>query len=281
MMTTIEAMKQALEALAKYIGGVSILNDGPDASDVEHANEMLVKSMQLARPAINALREAIAHEEAQMAEPVAWRVWIGNNDGQQYIYSEDGDGEPLYTRPAPAKTSERAALINESRVFADNLRVVMEDQAAGVIDSLCDMLAADADAYNQGRYDEQAAQGPYPYPEDEPMAADAQEVAVPPGWKLAPIEPTQKMLDATYAGQHCSEIWHDMLNAAPQPPQAGRKQMADDEILSLVTVRYPNWRQDIQPAFVLWVARAIEAHYKIGKQEPTDWSAAAIGEAMP
>ena len=35
-------------------------------------------------------------------EPVAWRVW--NPDGEkQYAYSENGDGEPLYTTPPKRK----------------------------------------------------------------------------------------------------------------------------------------------------------------------------------
>lgn len=41
-----------------------------------------------------------------------------------------------------------------------------------------------------------------------------------PGWVLVPVEPTGEMLDATYVGQHCSDIWRDMLAAAPTAPQA-------------------------------------------------------------
>ena len=41
--------------------------------------------------------------------------------------------------------------------------------------------------------------------------------SVPAGYVLVPIEPTEAMTDATYAGQHCSDIWRDMIAAAPQP----------------------------------------------------------------
>lgn len=35
------------------------------------------------------------------------------------------------------------------------------------------------------------------------------------GWRLVPLEPTDEMLNATYAGQHCSDVYRDMLAAAP------------------------------------------------------------------
>lgn len=41
-----------------------------------------------------------------------------------------------------------------------------------------------------------------------------------PGWQAMPVEPTNEMLDATCAGQHCSEVYSDMLAAAPRPPAA-------------------------------------------------------------
>ena len=50
------------------------------------------------------LRQAYAQGAAAQlsAEPVAARVWVGSYEGadheNQYVYSEDGDGEPLYTR---------------------------------------------------------------------------------------------------------------------------------------------------------------------------------------
>jgi hypothetical protein len=42
-------------------------------------------------------------------EPVAWRVWIGDMTAQEYIYSEIGDGEPLYTATAIAAARVQTA----------------------------------------------------------------------------------------------------------------------------------------------------------------------------
>lgn len=43
--------------------------------------------------------------------------------------------------------------------------------------------------------------------------------AVPDGFKLVPIEPTDAMIDATYHGQPLDDIWRDMVTAAPQPQE--------------------------------------------------------------
>lgn len=45
--------------------------------------------------------EAIVALLSETGEPVAWRIW--SPDGANvYQYTEDGDGEPLYTAPPPA-----------------------------------------------------------------------------------------------------------------------------------------------------------------------------------
>lgn len=45
--------------------------------------------------------EADAEQKEAQQEPVAWRIW--SPDGTNvYQYTEDGDGEPLYTQPNPA-----------------------------------------------------------------------------------------------------------------------------------------------------------------------------------
>jgi hypothetical protein len=56
--------------------------------------------------------------------------------------------------------------------------------------------------------------------------ATEQPAAVPEGWKLVPIEPTEEMLNV-YHGYYRSgkgyldlSIWRDMLAAAPQPSPA-------------------------------------------------------------
>jgi len=47
-------------------------------------------------------------------------------------------------------------------------------------------------------------------------------VAVPEGWKLVPVEPTEAMLDrggeAVENGYFGDRVWSDMLAAAPEPP---------------------------------------------------------------
>ena len=52
--------------------------------------------------AIEALRAALAEPQGA---PVAWRYPIddGYNEGLEYIYNVSGDGEPLYTHPAPLR----------------------------------------------------------------------------------------------------------------------------------------------------------------------------------
>ena len=44
-------------------------------------------------------------QTSQAKEAVAWRVWNGGlqDDGNVYVYSEAGDGEPLYTSPPARK----------------------------------------------------------------------------------------------------------------------------------------------------------------------------------
>lgn len=50
------------------------------------------------------------------------------------------------------------------------------------------------------------------------LAAMAQP-AVPQGWRVVPVEPTDEMIDATYHGQPLADIWRDMLAASPTPSQ--------------------------------------------------------------
>ena len=51
-----------------------------------------------------------------------------------------------------------------------------------------------------------------------PTTEQAPAQAVPSGWKLVPVEPTKKMLDAV-SWSNCAKIdWHHMLDAAPTPP---------------------------------------------------------------
>jgi hypothetical protein len=42
---------------------------------------------------------------------------------------------------------------------------------------------------------------------------------LPDGWVAVPVEPTDEMVDATYHGQPCSDIYRDMIAARPEVPQ--------------------------------------------------------------
>jgi len=72
MTTKTEALTLALEALEKYRMGISILNDGPDASDVDHAKGLIVQSMDLMLLAIPAIQEVLAQPTEQ--EPVLQNI---------------------------------------------------------------------------------------------------------------------------------------------------------------------------------------------------------------
>ena len=232
-MTTIEAMKQALEASRNHAGNYKLT----DAEcDVQIAAE-------------TALLEAISREEAQTVEPTLYqfRTAPARRDDENLWYAwtdcsaeaaagymktpklHDWDYEvrELFTRPAPSAdvkpaSSEREALIasmEKQRDWAE------ERDYTSVADSLgraIDMLAADAPfqpdwvSYRQGVEDGKA---------------EAQQVAVPQGWKLVPVEPTDDMCEAAwnsdgvdYVGEyqriHRADLaYAAMLAAAPQPPQ--------------------------------------------------------------
>ena len=58
------------------------------------------------RQYIVSLQLKLMHLQTQQAkDAVAWRLWNGGlqGDGNAYVYSEDGDGEPLYTSPIQRK----------------------------------------------------------------------------------------------------------------------------------------------------------------------------------
>lgn len=104
MTTTIEVMKQALEALENYRAFFSIMQDGPDDSDVAHATNYLVKASAGATERITALRAEI--ERLESVEPVAGvhdesgqvSPWLKHWNGDPYYKA----WKPLYTHPAPA-----------------------------------------------------------------------------------------------------------------------------------------------------------------------------------
>ena len=53
---------------------------------------------------------------------------------------------------------------------------------------------------------------------------------VPEGWKLVPVEPTTKMIDAARSqSSFPAGVWRAMLNAAPQPPVVEQPQVEQEE----------------------------------------------------
>lgn len=63
---SIEAMKQALEALEAYKQAIAIMNDGPDASDIAMAENYMAEAWDKGYDAIPALRAAIEHYERDL-----------------------------------------------------------------------------------------------------------------------------------------------------------------------------------------------------------------------
>jgi hypothetical protein len=161
MTTTIEAMRAARKCLHDGIGVSAVCN---------------------------ALDEAITHEEAQSVEPVGYAIYAINGRGQSTLYDmkpwagdksmrdDGGQGEywsgneKLFTHPAPAKQpldSEREALIaafadlisgmhtraiNNVTVKSSTLKS-FADEVGVLARKAADMLAADAQRYEQGARD--------------------------------------------------------------------------------------------------------------------------------
>lgn len=110
----------------------------------------------------------------------------------------------------------------------------------------------------------------------EPLIAQAseptQQVAVPQGWRLVPVEPTNEMVSAMWDWGTKKSEWNAILAAAPQPPQAdalaadhvedvrAMVPMTDQELDDLLPTNDSMSRKDSQR----WIARATERHHKIG-----------------
>jgi hypothetical protein len=71
-------------------------------------------------------------DKTQQGEPVAWRIW--SPDGTNvYQYTENGDGEPLFTHPAPREpmTPEKVRAVggivhSDGNVFFTNMAQLNE-----------------------------------------------------------------------------------------------------------------------------------------------------------
>jgi hypothetical protein len=124
VVNTTETLNLALEALEKYKLGASILNNNPDDSDVDYAQELILKSMDLTLLAIPAIKEVLAQPNAEYErgfvdgmqkqmqssvdkavniqaqpeqEPIAW-LTRDTVDGLWYPSSvkKSGNDKPLY-----------------------------------------------------------------------------------------------------------------------------------------------------------------------------------------
>jgi len=95
--------------------------------------------------------------------------------------------------------------------------------------------------------------------------------AVPPGWVLVPVEPTQEMVKAgwaIYSGTdknefHPNMVWVDMIAAAPPAPPASLTPLTDRQIAKALAdagLKPEDYREDgmIEP-----LVRAIEAAHGI------------------
>jgi hypothetical protein len=195
---------------------------------------------------------------------------------QQKLMSITGTGEPGSRGRMRAPTAscltlegDRAALIEKLRWAAKvGGDAILHVGGVDTHKKAADMLAADAVRADK-RVDSIAADRDY-------WREQAQQVAVPQGWKPAPIEPTPAMCAAGFV---VSEAEHDpagvyraMLAAVPQPPQAdalaadhmedvrAMVPMTSQELDDLLPTNDSMSRKDSQR----WIARATERHHGIG-----------------
>lgn len=124
---------------------------------------------------------------------------------------------------------------------------------------------------------------------------DPAAVAVPDGWKLVPVEPTQQMLDVgrwTGAGSVSvqeewarKEVWQRMLAAAPQPPVAAQEPDEQREFVSWLDSTRPSG--DVESVQYQWENSIEYAEFRDAKAEwdrthPAPQPApVAQGDAMP
>ena len=116
------------------------------------------------------------------------------------------------------------------------------DAADELMGLAADMLEADA----QNSYARALATAPQTIAHYDPIGAwnkgfeegiKAQQVAVPQGWKLVPVSPTLEMSVAgkgaelfAPSARSASVVYRAMIAAAPQPPQAERVPMTEEEL---------------------------------------------------
>ncbi len=178
---------------------------------------------------VSQLRTALEAEQAQGVEPIGYVYSVSTNPGEKSaaIPSDIPNGTPLYAHPAPPPaTGERAELIAKLRTYSDELEAMEEAGIQAQIDfaKAADMLEADGKAQQVTHYDQQALElcpecGWKAIMPGEPcfvcnMQTEAQQVAVPTGWALVPIEPTPAILDAMSSSGWKTACYKAMLAAA-------------------------------------------------------------------
>nr|WP_319566274.1 hypothetical protein [uncultured Rhodoferax sp.] len=95
---------------------------------------------------------------------------------------------------------------------------------------------------------------------DLPTAKPAQQVAVPQGWKMVPVVPSNDMMMTASIQGGIFNQYAAMLAAAPQPPQAKeRVPMTELQLSDLMPINTSMGREDT----LRWMARAVERHHGI------------------
>lgn len=248
-MNTIDAMKQALDQLESDWCQID-QEWGPTKGGLEGA---IARGEETEIPM---LREAISREEAQTVEPViyqyrartlfgidkgGWHAWTecSKEQAEEFgrnpvLYDWEYEARALFTRPSPPSSGERSDLIAKSQEHAESLRVVMQDQAAETIDSLCEMLAADAKEIERLRsvvavnHEWHMTHDDFDgYVESELHTVNttnntptvAQQVAVPQGWKLVDVDQLCEIVRDIH--QHVQQGHLSEVHVAKQSPGYG------------------------------------------------------------
>ena len=172
--------------------------------------------------------DALEAEQEKAVEPHGWMI-DGSSEVMSRGHAQAVQTEhqamggtavayPIYTHPAPPASdhvpeaafgnTERAELIAKLRTYSDELDAMEDAGIQAQIDfaKAADMLEADGKAQQVTHYDQQALElcdkcGWKAIMPGEPcfvcnMKTEAQQVAVPAGWALVPIEPTPEMIAA-------------------------------------------------------------------------------------
>lgn len=233
-LSTIDAMKRAAEELVQLQRALSGL---------PHIGFNVRPSV------ITGLNEAIFREEAQTVAPCPTC-----GESEPYTGSCGASDSDVHALCKRKPIGERAAMIDmlhtglfmtqatynkiADMLAADAAELADADRSIDELKALIGRLAADAQQGDKPKWcgwngcGKTGAAGTYhdcAYPD-----CVAQQVAVPQGWKMVPVEPTHEMVIASRDVAMAYQNYKAMLAAAPQPPQADaspqRQLMTDEEI---------------------------------------------------